>query len=215
MGSAYLGSMANLSMASVRRDTEKDRQRLERMGLQHLNPSLLSNIASAVKSRVPRSLMVKNSIHHHNSFTGEQIVTTIAEILPFPYTDDRKIALKLAQTLLNNIFFHEVEWEDIRLKDNSEHILCFESEVESQSTYDYLSTFGSPTSSFSAAPPRQIEEPPNGVITRFTKCYSPFCAMEGTRNSGACYSLLCPNGATPVSAEVGGQSMGNGQMECS
>ena len=192
-GLGYLGSM--------QRDPDREKRRRARLGLEHLNPALLSNLAQSVKDRVPRALNIKGAVHYPNSFTGEQIITTLAEGLPFPYTDDRRIALSLARTLHRNMFFHEADWEVQHLKDSVEQVFCFE-EDEEQSTFDYLNsavaTRGGPNLSTNRIG-KPVEDLPTGVITRFTKCYSPFCGTEGS--SGACYSLYCPNGSHPVSSD--------------
>lgn len=186
------------------RDAERERRRLEGLGLQHLNPALLSNLAVAFKDRIPRTLNVKGSVHYPSSFTGEQAVTCLAEILPFPYTDDRRIAWVIARNLHRNMFFNEVDWDDAQpLRDSQERVYCFQDDEE-QATIDYLNgnAAGMGVYSPSARAPdisNGTNEIPNGVITRFTKCYSPFCGMEGTSGSGACYSLYCPNGSHPVS----------------
>lgn len=186
-----------------RHDSERERRRIEGLGLQHLNPALLSNLAVAFKDRIPRTLNVKGSVHYPSSFTGEQAVSCLAEILPFPYTDDRRIAVVIARNLHRNMFFNEVDWDDTRqLRDSHEQVYCFQDDEE-QATIDYLNgnVAGAGVYSPSARAheaPNQAQEVPNGVITRFTKCYSPFCGMEGTSGSGACYSLYCPNGKNPV-----------------
>lgn len=188
-----------------RRDSERERHRMEGLGLQHLNPALLSNLAVAFKDRVPKTLNVKGSVHYPSSFTGEQAVSCLAEILPFPYTDDRRIAVMLARNLHRNMFFNEVDWDDAKqLRDSHERVYCFQDDEE-QATMDYLN--GNPAAAGVYSPASraleqsqpQMREVPNGVITRFTKCYSPFCGMEGTASSGSCYSLYCPNGKHPVS----------------
>ena len=55
----YFGSMGSLM---TRRDSQKDRRRLEGMGLHHFNPALLSHIGTAAKDRVPRGMNVKGAI---------------------------------------------------------------------------------------------------------------------------------------------------------
>ena len=57
--SANFGNMGSLM---TRRDSQKDRRRLEEMGLQHFNPALLSHLATASKDRVPKGMNVKGAI---------------------------------------------------------------------------------------------------------------------------------------------------------
>ena len=195
-GLGYLGSM--------RRDPEREKRRAERLGIQDVNPALLSNLAQTLNDRVPRGLNIKGAVHYPTSFTGEQLVATLAEALPFPYTDDRRVAHSIARTLHESMFFHEVDWEVVRLKDSAEQVFCFEDDEE-QSTFDYLNS----SSATKAGPSRmtnrtgrQQDELPTGVMTRFTKCYSPFCGQENTSGVGSCYSLYCPNGSHPVSVHA-------------
>lgn len=186
----------------MRRDPDREKRRAERLGLQHINPALLSNLAQSVSDRVPRATNIKGAIHYPGSFTGEQLITSLSEALPFPYTDDRRVAHSIARTLYQNMFFHEVDWEIVRLKDSAEQVFCFEQDEE-KSTFDYLNSTAATSagpSSIVSRPERLQDELPTGVLTRFTTCYSPFCGMEGTTGSGACYSLYCPNGAYPVSS---------------
>ena len=93
------------------------------------------------------------------------------------------------------------------MRDSPEQIFCFGND-EDQSPSEYLSLSSQMSFPSSSAVPDGMgrapystslqEELPNGVLTRFTKCYSPFCGMEGTSGSGSCYSLYCPNGPNPV-----------------
>lgn len=188
-------------LPSMRRDPDQDKRRAERLGIQHINPALLSNLAQTLSERLPRATNIKGAIHYPGSFTGEQLVTTLAEALPFPYTDDRRVAHSIARTLHQNMFFHEADWDLVRLRDSAEQVFCFENDEE-ESTFDYLNSSPATNAGPSRMPNitgRSQDDLPIGILTRFTKCYSPFCGMEGTSGSGACYSLYCPNGTHPVS----------------
>lgn len=54
---------------SHRRDFEKEKQRMERLGLRYLNPALLSNLSIATKDRLPRTVNVKSTIGRDPSRT--------------------------------------------------------------------------------------------------------------------------------------------------
>lgn len=124
--------------------------------------------------------------------------------------DNRPFALAICRLLQRMMFYHEAEWDLSQLRDSPEQIFSFE-EDEQQSTFDYLNSSWETSLPSTSTVPDGLgrmpnltnmvqDELPNGVITRFTKCYSPFCGMAGTTGSGSCYSLYCPNGSHPVRA---------------
>lgn len=85
-------------------------------------------------------------------------------------TNDRRVALQVARSLQNQLFFYEVEWGSNPLRDGVEDVYMFLDDVEGGS--EDLA---------------EREELPTGVITMLTRCYSPSCG-EGI----PCYSHHCP-----------------------
>ncbi|KAI5480823.1 Rho guanyl-nucleotide exchange factor [Pseudohyphozyma bogoriensis] len=140
-------------------------------GESFMKPELLSHIAVYVKDHVPRGNNVKGALEHPNCFTGEQLVTTILNILP--KSADRRYALQIARTLQQNLWFHEVDWSDVPLKDSA-----------GSQAYLFDNAFDS----------NDFAEIPTGVLTTFTACYSPYCGkLTETGDVMACYSYSCPN----------------------
>jgi len=85
-------------------------------------------------------------------------------------TNDRRVALQVARSLQNQLFFYEVEWGSRALQDGVEDVYMFLDDAEGGSEAIM-----------------EREELPTGVITMFTRCYSPSCG-EGI----PCYSYTCP-----------------------
>ncbi|KAF8202439.1 CNH domain-containing protein [Pholiota molesta] len=142
-----------------------------------VNFSLLSHIAMQLRDKVPRGVHVKGSIPYPRAFTGKDIVSTIQTQIQRELainhgvsTNDRRVALQVARSLQNQLFFYEVEWGGRALQDGVEDVYMFLDDQESGSD---------------AIPER--EELPTGVITMLTRCYSPSCG-EGV----VCYSYSCP-----------------------
>lgn len=138
-----------------------------------------------------------------NSFTGAQLVATVAELLPVTYVGNLQVALGICRLLHQPTYMYEVEGSDVVLCDTSEQLFSFTSNSE-DAGYDYLvssSHMAQPryTMNFSQSSASAGEELPKAVLTRFTRCYSPFCGIEGTPSTYRCYSLYCPSGENPVS----------------
>lgn len=85
-------------------------------------------------------------------------------------TNSRAIALQVARSLQQQLFFYEVEWGGRVLQDGVEDVYMFLDDQEG------------PTDS----PPDQAELP-TSVITVLTRCYSPSCS-----DTQQCYSFACP-----------------------
>ncbi|KAG8961323.1 hypothetical protein FRC03_005538 [Tulasnella sp. 419] len=141
-----------------------------------INLALLSHIAVRLRDKVPRGTHVKGSIPYPRAFTGKDIVSTIQSIIQRELlitlgisTNDRRIALQVARSLQNQLFFYEVEWGGRVLTDSVEDVYAFLDDDED----GVGGGLGG--------------ELPTGVITLLTKCYSPSCS-EG----GPCYSYGCP-----------------------
>ncbi|KAI0322785.1 Dbl-like domain-containing protein [Amylostereum chailletii] len=141
------------------------------------NFSLLSNIAVWLRDEVPRGTHVKGSIPYPRAFTGKDIVNTLTsrvrrELLAHQgfSTNDRYIALQVARSLQQQLFFYEVEWGGRVLQDGVEDVYMFLDDQEG---------------GHDAAPER--EELPTSVITVLTSCYSPSCSDEYP-----CYAFACP-----------------------
>ncbi|KAG9017026.1 hypothetical protein FRB90_002035, partial [Tulasnella sp. 427] len=149
-----------------------------------INLALLSHIAVRLRDKVPRATHVKGSIPYPRAFTGKDIVSTIQSIIQREIlitlgisTNDRRIALQVARSLQNQLFFYEVEWGGRTLSDGVEDVYMFlDDEVPGEGE-------AGPSNGLSEG----FTELPTGVITVLTKCYSPSCG-EG----GPCYSYSCP-----------------------
>jgi hypothetical protein len=142
-----------------------------------VNFSLLSNIAVWMRDQVPRGTHVKGSIPYPRAFTGKDIVSTlqsriVSELLISQgvATNNRAIALQVARSLQQQLFFYEVEWGGRVLQDGVEDVYMFLDDQEG-----------------GADAPRDREELPTSVITVLTRCYSPSCS-----DAQPCYSFACP-----------------------
>lgn len=142
-----------------------------------VNFSLLSHLAVRLRDKVPRGTHVKSSIPYPRAFTGKDIVSTIQSQIQRELlinhgisTADRRIALQVARSLQQQLFFYEVEWGDKPLQDGVEDVYMFLDDIEGTSEG-----------------PREREELPTAVITTLTKCYASICT-EGE----PCYSFTCP-----------------------
>lgn len=153
-----------------------------------VNFSLLSNIAVWMRDQVPRGTHVKGSIPYPRAFTGKDIVSTlqsriVSELLinQGVTVNNRAIALQVARSLQQQLFFYEVEWGGRVLQDGVEDVYMFLDDQEG-----------------SADAPRDREELPTSVITVLTRCYSPSCS-----EAQPCYSFACPrrSRADPVVVE--------------
>ncbi|KAG9050431.1 hypothetical protein FS837_005504 [Tulasnella sp. UAMH 9824] len=97
-----------------------------------INLALLSHIAVRLRDKVPRATHVKGSIPYPRAFTGKDIVSTIQSIIQREIlitlgisTNDRRIALQVARSLQNQLFFYEVEWGGRTLSDSVEDVYMF------------------------------------------------------------------------------------------
>ncbi|KAG8970658.1 hypothetical protein FRC05_000516 [Tulasnella sp. 425] len=159
-----------------------------------INLALLSHIAVRLRDKVPRATHVKGSIPYPRAFTGKDIVSTIQSIIQREIlitlgisTNDRRIALQVARSLQNQLFFYEVEWGGRTLSDSVEDVYMFlDDEVPGEGE-------AGPSNGLSEG----FTELPTGVITVLTKCYSPSCG-EG----GPCYSYSCPKRGNVVPSVI-------------
>lgn len=142
-----------------------------------VNFSLLSHLAVRLRDKVPRGTHVKSSIPYPRAFTGKDIVSTIQSQIQRELlinhgisTADRRIALQVARSLQQQLFFYEVEWNDKPLQDGVEDVYMFLDDLEGTSEG-----------------PREREELPTAVVTMLTKCYAPSCSEDDP-----CYSFACP-----------------------
>ncbi len=196
--------------------------------------SLLSTVALLLRANVPRGVQIKGSIDYPNSFTGKDVVSTLQELLISEAVGSRhalvvsgdqsgvrQVALSLAKSLKNQLFFHEVDWGENELTDDVDEVYTFLEDsladpgsapddpddwaaaLNHNSAFDVnlqLSVGG--VNGGSGAGPRRnkptnrgmadLDELPNGVFTPLTKCYSPLCGS----GRYVCYSPSCPNSAT-------------------
>ncbi|WWD17661.1 hypothetical protein CI109_102102 [Kwoniella shandongensis] len=142
-------------------------------------PAFLSEMALQLRDKVERQRLIKTGIAWVGSFTGKDIVTTIQGLLP-AYTrnspSDRRFALILAQSLQNQLWFVEVDWDIKPLRDSSDDVFRFMGEMEGMgSGGDALTT-----------------ELPKGLMSMATRCYSPSCTSDQR-----CYSPRCPYRTNP------------------
>ncbi|BGP21292.1 Rho guanine nucleotide exchange factor [Rhodotorula toruloides] len=154
---------------------------------QYLNPALLSDLAVYVKDHVARGPRQKGSIEHHG-FTGEDIVSAVRQALPSPASLDRPLALAIARSMQQALWFHEVDWSDSPLRDAAGgRVYAFLAD-ELREGRGALDEFAGGRHDDPAA------ELPTGVFVDLTRCYSPYCGQfsaDGYRR--ACYSYMCPN----------------------
>jgi hypothetical protein len=83
----------------------------------------------------------------------------------------------MAQSLQNQLWFVEVDWDIKPLRDSSEEVFRFMGEMEGMVTGDGMGT-----------------DLPSGLMTMVTRCYSSSCPGNRT-----CYSPRCPYKTTPNS----------------
>lgn len=187
--------------------------------LEYLQPWLLSHIATFFRDRVRKTVNVKGSIEYPFSFTGREAVvrlslkianaselisvpeqTTVQSTFPPRLSGDRKLALKIARTLLREMFFHEVDWAETVLQDGVDDVYVF-TEDEQHWGAGEAPPAGTSHQGLMAAGSSQpgVTPVPNGVLTTLTTCYSPYCTRETKdgRAVGGCYSRFCPNAPRP------------------
>ena len=81
----------------------------------------------------------------------------------------------MAQSLLDQLWFVEVDWDNKPLRDSSQDVFRFMSEMEGMGAGEGL-----------------ITELPTGLMTLATRCYSPSC-----KGDNRCYSPRCPFRTSP------------------
>ncbi|WVN89138.1 uncharacterized protein L203_104354 [Cryptococcus depauperatus CBS 7841] len=142
-------------------------------------PAFLSEMALQLRDKISRAKHIKAGIAWVGSFTGKDIVTTIHNLLPLHTREDssdRRFALLLAQSLQNQLWFVEVDWDIKPLRDSSDDVFRFMGEMEGMgSGGDALTS-----------------ELPMGLMTMATKCYSPSCTGDSR-----CYAPRCPYKTAP------------------
>ena len=109
---------------------------------------MIHSLKSTIQSQIQRELLINHGIS----------------------TADRRIALQVARSLQQQLFFYEVEWNDKPLQDGVEDVYMFLDDLEGTSEG-----------------PREREELPTAVVTMLTKCYASSCSEEDP-----CYSFACP-----------------------
>ena len=90
-------------------------------------------------------------------------------------SSDRRLALILAQSLQNQLWFVEVDWDIKPLRDSSEDVFRFMGDMEGIGAGEGLTT-----------------ELPSGLMTMATRCYSPSCTGDSR-----CYAPRCPHQTKP------------------
>jgi hypothetical protein len=177
---------------------EEEEEEVEVNEIRFFQPAYLSEAALQLRDRVERSRQTKAGIAWVGAFTGRDIVvsreerhpsvmkltvtqSTIQSFLP-PYTrdgpNDRRAALVMAQSLQNQLWYVEVDWDIKPLRDSSEDVFRFMGEIEGMGAGEGLAS-----------------ELPSGVMTMATKCYSPSCPGDFR-----CYASRCPFKTSPDSS---------------
>ncbi|KAF8216840.1 RhoGEF Rgf2 [Mycena galopus ATCC 62051] len=176
-------------------------------------PALLSRVAEAFRTRVPRADRVKDGLTYHDAFDGREAVDRIAHIIK---TTDRNLALLLGRALDAQKFFHDVTY-DHRLRDSVVELYQFRTKLPSPFGSGELALAGGAAGGQdllgAPAPPGGVLSPdsladgpvgldagvaeskaeedeaplPSGVFTLLADCYSPTCSRDQL-----CYSIACP-----------------------
>ncbi|KAJ7117617.1 RhoGEF Rgf2 [Mycena epipterygia] len=179
-------------------------------------PALLSRVAEAFRTRVPRADRVKDGLTYHDAFDGREAVDRIAHIIK---TTDRNLALLLGRALDAQKFFHDVTY-DHRLRDSVVELYQFRTKLPSPFGSGELAAaaggvgegaatlLGAPAGPGGVMSPESFvdgpvgldagapgagaeaeeEAPlPSGVFTLLADCYSPTCSRDQL-----CYSIACP-----------------------
>lgn len=89
------------------------------------------------------------------------------------HPQDRRFALIMAQSLQNQLWFVEVDWDIKPLRDSSDDVFRFMGEMEGMAG--------------------ETSELPKGLMTMATRCYSPSCTGDDR-----CYSPRCPYRTPPA-----------------
>ncbi len=140
-----------------------------------LNAAFLSNIAVFVRDNVPRGTRQKGALEHPQAFTGADLVSAVMLALPSKAHVDRHYALQFVRSLDSSLWWHEVDWSGLPVKDTSEG-----------DVYTFPSESMDP----------EMDDLPTGVLTSLTPCISPFCnKLTEEGYSSTCYSYTCPNKA--------------------
>lgn len=155
---------------------------------QYLNPALLSDLAVYVKDHVARGPRQKGAIEHLG-FTGEDVVSAIRQALPAPASTDRRLALAIARSMQQALWFHEVDWSDAPLRDGpggDVYAFLADEALEGRGVIPH-----GPNGGRHDDPAAEL---PTGVFVDLTRCYSPYCGQFSANGyQGACYSYSCPN----------------------
>ena len=140
-----------------------------------LNAAFLSNIAVFVRDNVPRGTRQKGALEHPQAFTGADLISAVMLALPSKANVDRHYALQIVRSLDLSLWWHEVDWSGLAVKDTSEG-----------DVYTFPSESMDP----------ELDDLPTGVLTSLTPCISPFCnKLTEEGYSSTCYSYTCPNKA--------------------
>ncbi|KAJ6519138.1 hypothetical protein C8R45DRAFT_885421 [Mycena sanguinolenta] len=138
------------------------------------NPALLSHIAQAFPTSMPRADRVKHGLTYHDAFTGRDTIDHLARILN---TTDRNLAHLVGRALDAQGVFRDVECGH-RLRDSVVEV------------YRFWTRLSVPVRATGAEEEEEDEAPPNGIFTLLTHCYSPRCSADSGQ---LCYSVVCPN----------------------
>lgn len=186
--------------------------------LQSVHPAMMSHLAYWLLIKIPRIQKMKGTIEYPRSFTGRDVVNTLLPALPRRYGEDRKVALMVARSIQDHpLFIHEVDWEERKIKDNTEDVFMFreddhyelgEPATPSGSTLSGNSFVGGFIGGNGVAGnglaggamgADETDELPNAVITSLTGCYSSGCSGDAEQQKYACYSRTCPYNKSIVS----------------
>ena len=104
-------------------------------------------------------------------FLTPSLQTAIQTFIPptlRTHQNDRRAALEVARSLKSQLYFIEVDFDDMPLTDSLDDVFTFMDESEAGAGGGFT-------------------ELPTGVFTYLTKCYSPSCTGDG-----GCYAPRCP-----------------------
>lgn len=180
--------------------------------------SMLSHIATLLRDSVPRGTQIKGSISYPRSFTGKDVVSTILALIPREHlawaagqnlslldtTTERGIVLRIAKSLKNQLYFHEVDWGIGELDDSVDDVYMFleDSLGTSRATQAFdveLSKAGAGLKDGQGTSASDVDDLPTGIFTPMTACYSPLCGKPGSPSNAFCYSSSCPRSQSALS----------------
>ncbi|SCZ90108.1 BZ3500_MvSof-1268-A1-R1_Chr1-3g01781 [Microbotryum saponariae] len=171
-----------------------------------LNPALLSHLAVLLRDYIPRSTHTKSNREYPRSFTSQDIINTLQCALvagPCPVDPhDRKLALSIARSLHESLWFHEVDWSDAPIWDAPAPTMNAANSANHR-LYQFDDGERRSEVHVSKDETQDEDEAPKGVLTALTGCYSPFCnQLEDEETRYRCYAYDCSNRAKRQTSSI-------------